>query len=430
MKRTMAWRKLGGASVALAMVTLAAACASSGSSGTSASGPAAAGSGASPGVDAATHTITIGAVEPLTGPNAVYGENAFGTEAYIDYVNAHGGVNGWKIKFITLDDQYEPALAVSGAKELVGSDGAFALVGVGGTPPGQAILPYAIQTGVPDIGMTMDTGYLQVKYPDATQLYGFQPSTAALTAFTVQYIAKQLHATKIGLFYSDDATGTPTVPAAQYIASQYHAQIVPVAIPDSATDYSGYVAKMASAKPQVVISWGAPPLTIGVMKAAHAINFSPTWFGPFYNPLPSVFSALGPLANNMYFESWFEPFGDGTPGMQTFINATKQYTSDKNPSFLAELGWIGGAEFVHALTVATADGKTPTRASVESALGNGESFSPGNVQVTLKFDPGARLATAGADKVLNYSGGKLSTIFSGPDPTLPTSVLNAAYSSS
>jgi len=132
----------------------------------------------------------------------------------------------------------------------------------------------------------------------------------------------------------------------------------------------------------------------------------------------------------MYFESWFEPFGANTPGMQTFISTTKQYTSDKSPSFLAELGWIGGAEFTHALSLATADGKTPTQASVESALGNGQEFSPGNVQVTLKFEPGARLATAGADKVLYYSGGKLTTIFSGPDPTLPASVLNAAYTGS
>ena len=219
-------------------------------------------------MDASTHTITIGAVEPLSGPNAVYGENAFGTEAYIDYVNAHGGVNGWKLRLITLDDQYEPTLAVSGAKELVDSDHVFSLVGVGGTPPGQAILPYAVQSGVPDIGMSMDTGYLQVKYPSAEQLYGFQPSTSALTAFSVQYAATHLHATKIGVFYGDDATGTPTVPAAQYIASQDHVQVIPVAIPDSATDYSGYVAKMASAKPQVVISWGAPPLTIGIIKAA------------------------------------------------------------------------------------------------------------------------------------------------------------------
>jgi branched-chain amino acid transport system substrate-binding protein len=428
MKKTTARRALGGVSV-LAMATLVAACANAGTSSSS-GGTSAASSGSSSGVDTSTHTITIGAVEPLTGPNAVYGENAYGTEAYIDYVNAHGGVNGWKIKFTTLDDQYEPALAVSGAKELVGSDHVFALVGVGGTPPGQAILPYAISTGVPDIGMTMDTGYLQVKYPDATQLYGFQPSTAALTAFSVQYIATHLHATKIGLFYSDDATGTPTVPAAQYIASKYHVQIVPVAIPDSATDYSGYVSKMAAAKPQAVISWGGPPLTIGVVKAAHAINFSPTWFGPFYNPLPATFSALGSLANNMYFESWFEPFGASSSGMQTFISATKQYTKDKDPTFLAELGWIGGAEFVHALTTATAGGKTPTRASVENALGNGQAFSPGNVQVSLKFDPGARLATAGADKVLHYSNGKLTTVYSGPDPTLPGSVLSAAYTGS
>lgn len=380
-----------------------------------------------PGVDVATHTITIGAVEPLSGPNAVYGENAFGTEAYIDYVNSHGGVNGWKLKFDTVDDQYLPSLAVSGAKRLVQSDHVFALVGVGGTPPGQAILPYVIHNKVPDIGMTMDTGYLQVNYSKAAEVYGFQPSTAALVAFSVQYAVSHLHAKTVGVFYSEDSTGTPAVPASQYIAKKYGVTVVPVGIPDTATDYSGYVSKMAAANPQVVVSWGAPPFTIAVVQAASAISFAPKWIGTFYNPLPPVFSALGSLAKGMYFESWFEPFGANTPGMNTFISATKKFTTDKSPSFLAELGWIGGAEFVHALTLATAGGKVPTRAAVESALGNGKTFSPGNVGVTLNFKPGSRLATSSSDKILLWNGSKLSTVYSGADPTLPPSVLKQAY---
>src|SRR5437660_1449774 len=48
--------------------------------------------------------ITIGATVPLSGPVAAYSTIAKASDAYFAYVNAHGGVNGRKIKYIYLDD--------------------------------------------------------------------------------------------------------------------------------------------------------------------------------------------------------------------------------------------------------------------------------------------------------------------------------------
>lgn len=403
---------------------IAAACAKSGSAG--------GGSDAGPGVDVAKHTITIGAPEALTGPNAVYGENYFGSKAYFDYTNAHGGINGWKINFQAVDDQYKPDLALTAAKQLVEQNQVFALVAVGGTPPGKAILPYADKMKVPDIGMSMDTGFLQAEYPNSPALFGFQPPTAVLTAFAVKYAIQKLNAKNVGLFYTHDPTGDPGPPAAKYEASQVDpgAKVTSVSLSATATDYSGYVSRMAASKPDVVISWNSPAVTIGLMKAAQSIGLRTQWFGPFYDPLPSFFSTLGPLAENMYFESWFQPFGTNSAAMNQFINATKQYTTDHNPSFLAELGWIGAGEFGHAIDVATRDGKTPTRESVTAALADGDQFSPGNLGVQVSFKAGSRIAASGADRILRYQNGQLRTLATSADPTLPASVITDAYGGS
>jgi ABC-type branched-subunit amino acid transport system substrate-binding protein len=65
-------------------------------------------------------TITIGAHFPLTGIAAPgYSEIPLGAQAYFDYVNANGGVNGRKIKYIARDDGYNPTNTSQVTNELV-----------------------------------------------------------------------------------------------------------------------------------------------------------------------------------------------------------------------------------------------------------------------------------------------------------------------
>src|ERR1700719_4007406 len=71
-----------------------------------------------PGVTA--KTITIGSHQPLTGIAAPgYDEIAPASNAYFQYVNAHGGIYGRKIKYTYLDDGYDPSQTVSVVHQLV-----------------------------------------------------------------------------------------------------------------------------------------------------------------------------------------------------------------------------------------------------------------------------------------------------------------------
>jgi ABC-type branched-chain amino acid transport systems, periplasmic component len=52
--------------------------------------------------------IRIGQTLPYSGPVSGFGIIGKAQEAYFEKVNADGGINGRKIKFITLDDAYSP----------------------------------------------------------------------------------------------------------------------------------------------------------------------------------------------------------------------------------------------------------------------------------------------------------------------------------
>src|ERR1700694_5025884 len=54
-------------------------------------------------------TITIGATFPLSGTASAYAAVAKGMNAYFQYVNDKGGVNGRKITFTVVDDVYNEA---------------------------------------------------------------------------------------------------------------------------------------------------------------------------------------------------------------------------------------------------------------------------------------------------------------------------------
>ena len=71
--------------------------------------------------------IIIGQWGPQTGPAALWGSVARGSGVYFDMINAEGGINGRKIKYVLRDDAYQPAKTKAIAKEFVEDIGVFAV---------------------------------------------------------------------------------------------------------------------------------------------------------------------------------------------------------------------------------------------------------------------------------------------------------------
>jgi branched-chain amino acid transport system substrate-binding protein len=87
------------------------------------------------------NTIVIGQAIDLSSPNANIGRDyVAGIKTYFDSLNASGGVNGKKIRYVVKDDQGVPAVAVKAVTELIERDQVDFLFGGVGDSITQAVL--------------------------------------------------------------------------------------------------------------------------------------------------------------------------------------------------------------------------------------------------------------------------------------------------
>ena len=142
-----------------------------------------------PGVTATT--ITIGGTVPITGPAALFGSVGRGADAYFKYVNAHGGVNGRKIKYLYRDDGYDPSKTVALTRELVENDKVFAIFSPIGTDNTVATTDYLNAAKVPQLFAGTGTARVGDAYKTHPWTMGYLPSFRAEGAIYGRAIAKQ-----------------------------------------------------------------------------------------------------------------------------------------------------------------------------------------------------------------------------------------------
>ena len=95
--------------------------------------------------------IRLGQTVPHSGPGSLYGVLGRVGEAYFQMLNEKGGINGRKVKFLTLDDAYSAPKCVEATRRLVEQEEVLALFGSLGTAPQTAVHKYLNAKGVPQL---------------------------------------------------------------------------------------------------------------------------------------------------------------------------------------------------------------------------------------------------------------------------------------
>jgi branched-chain amino acid transport system substrate-binding protein len=150
--------------------------------------------------------IKIGGISPYSGPASAYGTIGKSIGAYFDKVNAEGGINGRRIKWISLDDGYNPAKTVEQARKLVEEEEVLFLFNTLGTPPNSAIHRYMNQKKVPQLFVA--TG--ATKWGDPKNFpwtMGWQPNYQAESKIYASHILETRPNAKIAVIYQNDDYG-------------------------------------------------------------------------------------------------------------------------------------------------------------------------------------------------------------------------------
>src|SRR6201989_329373 len=269
MKRSPSRRRVGVVAAAAALALVAAACGSSGSKG---SGSGTTNTASAPGITKSQ--ILIGSHQPLTGVAAPgYSEIAPASNAYFQYVNAHGGIYGRKIVYKFLNDQYDPTITSTVVHQLVLQDNVYAIFNGLGTPTHLAVAPYLNAQKVPDVFVASgcECWNAPSKWPDT---FGWQLDYIREGKILGNYIKQHFKGKKIGYFFQDDEFGQDGVkgldmeiPKSQVVAREAYNPTV--------TNLAPQVTALKAKGAQVVVSFSIPDFTALLKLTSLKLSYSP-----------------------------------------------------------------------------------------------------------------------------------------------------------
>ena len=150
--------------------------------------------------------IKIGHCGPYSGPASAYGVIGKSIEAYWKSVNDEGGINGRKVKFITLDDGYSPAKGVEVVRQLVEQEKVLALFQTLGTAVNTAIHKYMNQKKVPMLYIASGASKWG-DYKAFPWTMGFQPDYHTEGAIYAKHALANVKDAKVAVLMQNDDYG-------------------------------------------------------------------------------------------------------------------------------------------------------------------------------------------------------------------------------
>jgi branched-chain amino acid transport system substrate-binding protein len=374
--------RLAAAGTVLLLATTMMACSSTSSSSTTtttAGGGSSDGSSTIPASAFSDHTgvtsasVTVGNVSTLALGGLFKGA-VVGTQAYFDYVNSTGGVNGRKLELASADDGFTGATNKQATQNAITND--FALVGSFSLEDSYGGALLAADPGMPDVSNVLDTAtgklpnvfepvplnggwqegplqYFKQKFPndiDATAaLVGDLPSAE------VDWAGEKYVMQKVGYKVIYDQTyGEAQTNFDQNVVAMKNAGVKILFVDSMAEEYASGLLKSLTAQdfhPIVVL--GAATYTNKLVPdsgGASAVN------GDYLEQSTALY--LGQDSSSV-------------PAVASFLHWVNVASPGFTPDLFTLYGWLSAQIFVEALQKAGAD---PSRGSLLTQLGKITTF--------------------------------------------------------
>ena len=234
---------------------------------------AGAASTADPGVTA--KTILLGGTVPLSGEASAFGSVGPGAKAYFDSVNAQGGVNGRRIRYVYYDDAYNPVQTVQLTRKLVEQDKVFAIFNSVGTENNAAIQPYLNSKRVPQlfVGDGSQAVSQPAKYP---WTMGFLQSYLGEGAIYGRHLAATAKAAKVGVLYENTALGLEmTRGLERWIAGKGPRVVAKESYELVDTDVAAQIARLKSSGANTLMLFATPKFFLQAVAATQRLAWKP-----------------------------------------------------------------------------------------------------------------------------------------------------------
>ncbi len=326
-------------------------------------------------------TIVFGQVAALEGPSAAIGQaTRQGLLAAFNEINDKGGVHGRKLKLISRNDGYDPDRSVVETVKLIYEDKVFALIGAVGTPTVMATVPIATSNDVPFIGPV--SGAASLRDTEFQNVINIRASHAAEAEVWIKYLTENLHLTRIGIFYQDDAFGRDVLNGVKTYLDRRGLELAAEGTFERNTRAVGVAFKVIRrAEPEAVILVGTYGPCAEFIKMAHRSGFTPTFVAISFVGANALAKELGPDGRGVIV-SEVVPFPWDTQKKLVADYQMAQRALDPNqpPDFIALEGYLTGRLVGQALEMA---GPNPTRADLVRVINETGQFDIGGTVVAF-----------------------------------------------
>jgi branched-chain amino acid transport system substrate-binding protein len=339
--------------------------------------------------------IKIGNIMPYSGPASAYGVIGKTEEAYFNKINAEGGINGRKIKFVTYDDGYSPPKAVEQVRKLVESDEVLVVFNPLGTPSNSAIQKYLNAKKVPQLFVA--TGATKWNDPkDFPWTMGWQPSYQSEAHIYAKFLMKEKPDGKVAVLFQNDDFGKDYLKGLKDALGAKSSMIIAEeSYETSEPSIDGHIVKLKATGADVFISITTPKFAAQAIKKLAEVDWHPMHI--VSNVSSSVGGVIKPagfensqgILSAAYAKDGADPQWDNDPGMKKFFDFLAKYYPEGNKLDGSVVYGYGAAQTM--VKVLQMCGDDLTRANVMKQAASLKDFEPDTLL------PGVKINTSATD---------------------------------
>jgi branched-chain amino acid transport system substrate-binding protein len=299
----------------------------------------------------AVDPIKVGFSIALTGAVAPNGKQILTSlEIWRDDVNASGGLLGRPVELDYYDDQSNPSNVPEIYTKLLSVDKVDLLLG-----------PYATNMTAPAMPVIMQANKLTIsllaigvnRHFNYSKYFSMVPvGPEGVKAFSTGYFelaaAQNPKPQTVAMLAADAEFAKTSADGAKENAKAQGFKIIyDQTYPPSTTDFAPVMRAIAAANPDIVFIAAYPPDTVGIIRAANEIGYTPKMFGGTMIGLlvTPIKVQLGPLMNGVVIMESFVPAPSlNFPGLAEML---KKYRAKASGQQIDPFGW-GFAPFGYA----------------------------------------------------------------------------------
>jgi len=245
--------------------------------------------------------IKIGLLTSFSGPFTPWGILVReGMNLAVSEVNAAGGVLGRPIEIVARDDRNNPSEAITAFKYMVEREGVSAVGGIISSDVGLATSREAEASHVP-LFLTM-SGSDAILHKSSRYTFRTCLPAAPMNMSYIADLIKEKKYTRVGAIVADYAWGHAMQKAINEIIKPLPGVKVQIEVaPVTERDFTPYLRKLQSLKPQLLIAIGHPPGTATITRQSIEMGMKGLVIGPWF-PTELLVKRVGTLMFGHYVD--------------------------------------------------------------------------------------------------------------------------------